>query len=410
MKRPFVAIPFALLALAACGSDSGPNGPSSILGAVSVSAGAGGTCAVGGSGGLACWGELPNGTTLDTATTGPDILGATTVTTPIDIIAIALSRFPDGNSGCLVGSDHATYCWGFLINTDVSASLGTGIQALAGATSASSVAISQSQLCVTRTDNLVRCYGAFYGGARGTDSVDLSDAGPGFSLTPTGLHPSLEAFGTALGQQSGCALRTDSLIACWGTRHRGQLGGAVGDTVQDCSFYAPSWCQPGPATIAGGNKYRQVASYYDHVCATRISGGVDCWGRKFGSPDPAPWSATCATASDCVNTPTAVTLPASAVRVVVGWEHACALVTTGDVYCWGDNTYGQLGRAGAASATPVLVSGGFTFTTLSAGLFHTCAVEAGTGAVGCWGRNDSGQLGDGTTTDRDHPVAVVVAE
>ena len=410
MKRPSLLVPFALVLLAACGKDSGPSGPPSILGAVSVSAGAGGTCAVGSAGGLACWGELPNGTPQDTSATGPDALGAVNVTTPIDVIALGLSRLPDGNSGCLVGSDRATYCWGILMDKDQSVSLGTGIQALAGATAAASVAVSQSALCVTRTDNQVRCYGAFYGGLRGTDSVDLSDAGPGFSLTPTGLSPTLLAFGTTLGQQSGCAIRTDSLVACWGARHRGQLGGALGDTLQDCSSAAPAWCQPGPALVAGGTKYRQVASYYDHVCATRISGDVDCWGRKFGAPEPATWDATCATASDCVNTPTPVVLPATALRVVVGWEHACALLTTQEVYCWGDNSRGQLGRSGPSSSTAVKVSGGFAFSALSAGLYHTCAVEAGTGAVGCWGANDQGQLGDGTTTDRDRPVAVVVAE
>jgi alpha-tubulin suppressor-like RCC1 family protein len=99
-----------------------------------------------------------------------------------------------------------------------------------------------------------------------------------------------------------------------------------------------------------------------------------------------------------------------ALRVAVGEDHVCALLQNGDVYCWGDNTFGQLGRAGAASATPVKVSGGFVFTSLSAGRAHTCAVEAGSGAIGCWGSNNSGQLGDGTTTDRDHPVAVVAAE
>ncbi|HEX7918339.1 MAG TPA: hypothetical protein VF454_03000, partial [Gemmatimonadales bacterium] len=93
-----------------------------------------------------------------------------------------------------------------------------------------------------------------------------------------------------------------------------------------------------------------------------------------------------------------------------GSDHACALLTSGAAYCWGSNSAGQLGRAGASSATPVAVAGGFVFSTLSAGAEHTCGLELGTGAVGCWGANYAGQLGDGTTTDRDHPVAVVVAQ
>jgi hypothetical protein len=397
--------------LAACSSSDPSHGPPSVLGAVSVASGSAGSCAVGGAGGLVCWGALPDGTPGDTSTTGADVLGATAVSVPIDLIGIALGRPTSAsNSGCMVGSDHVTYCWGHLNSSTAEVSLGAGISALSGGGSASSVAMDIATLCVTRTDNAVRCYGGFYGGGRGTDSVTLGDAGPGFTLTANGLHPAQAAFGTALGYQFGCAIRTDSLVACWGTRHRGQLGGAVADSVQDCSSIAPAWCQPGAAAVAGGIKYRQVSAQLDHACATRIDGGVDCWGRKVGTPIPGASLETCASASDCVATPTAVTLPGAALRVVVGSDHACALLTTGDVYCWGDNGHGQLGRPGAASLTPVKVGGGFIFSTISAGVDHTCAVEAGSGAIGCWGRNSSGQLGDGTTTDRDHPVAVVLAQ
>ena len=410
MRRVIPSLALAAL-LAACGGDGGPSSPPVVVGAISVSSGDNGTCAVGGAGGLACWGAVPDGTPEDTALVGADLLGATTIAVPIDLIAIALARDPfGGNSGCVVGSDHQVYCWGNLFDGDIGVGLGAGPTALAGATGAGSVAVDRSTLCITRTDRAVRCFGAFVGGGRGTDSVDVSDAGPHFSLTATGLSPAQAAFGTALGFQSGCAIRTDSLVACWGTRHRGQLGGAVADSTQDCGAASPPWCQRGPAVVAGGQKYRQVATQVDHVCGTRISGGVDCWGRVFGASTVGGWLTPCVSAADCVNTPTPVTLPGTAIRVVVGGEHACALLSSGAVYCWGDNSHGQLGRPGASSATPVLVSGGIVFVTLSAGVTHTCGIEAGTGAVGCWGENGAGQLGDGTTTDRDHPVAVVVAQ
>ena len=410
MKSIHSTLAFLLLA-AACSSDNGPSGPPVLLGALTVASGSAGSCAVGGGGGLVCWGALPDGTAGDTSANGADVLGAVAVSVPIDITAIALGRPTDGgNTGCVVGSDDATYCWGDLIDASGEVSLGAGITALPGGGAAASVAVDITALCITRTDNAARCFGGFYGGGRGTDSVDVGASGPGFSLVANGLSPAQAVFGTAMGYQFGCGIRTDSLVACWGTRHRGQLGGAVADSVQDCSTIAPAWCQPGPATVAGGAKYRQVSAQFDHACATRFDGGVDCWGRKFGTPDPGTWTASCATPADCVNLPTAVTLPGNAIRVVVGADHACALLSTGAVYCWGGNAHGQLGRPGAASATPVAVNGGVTFTTISAGPDHTCGVEAGTGAVGCWGANGTGQLGDGTTTDRSTPVAVVGAE
>jgi alpha-tubulin suppressor-like RCC1 family protein len=54
----------------------------------------------------------------------------------------------------------------------------------------------------------------------------------------------------------------------------------------------------------------------------------------------------------------------------------------------------------------VQVVGGLSFATISAGIGYTCALTTG-GAAYCWGYNASGQLGDGTTTERDSPVAVL---
>jgi len=410
---PLVLI--ATVALAGCSSDNGPSGPPTVTGAIAISAGQDGTCAIGASGGLACWGSVPDGTPQDTSSTDafPDSYGATVIDMPASLIAVALQRtLVSGNSGCAISSDRKTYCWGSLLSGDDIQPIGVGVTEIAGASSASSVAMEWSAFCVTRTDNKVRCFGSFFGGARGSDSVDVSDAGPGFSMVASGLSPVQNVIGTSLGHMSGCALRTDSLVACWGTRHRGQLGGAVADSTQDCSQWAPAWCQRGPAVVAGGTKYRQISAQLDHVCATRIDGGVDCWGRKFGAATTTvgDWKSTCATASDCQNTPTAVAVPGTVIRVSVGMEHACALVSGGDIYCWGDNSRGQLGRPGASSATPVKVSGGFAFQTLSAGQMHTCGVETGSGAIGCWGANWAGQLGDGTTEDSDVPVAVVAAQ
>lgn len=392
-----------VLFLAACSSTSDRSGPHVVVGVAGIAAGGLETCAVGGTGALACWGAVPDGVAIDTTVDAfPISLGARTVVTAAPLNAIALSKSLFSPTGCVVAETGQTYCWGALVvDADISLPLGTGLTALAGATSASSVAIDVGHLCVTRTDNLVRCYGEFLGGARGTDSVDLS-TDPAANLTANGLSPSLSAFGTAQGQYFGCALRTDSLVACWGARDHGQTGGAASDTVQNCGAPAAPWCQRGPGLILGGTKYRQLSAGADHACATRFTGEVDCWGTPVGGP-------SCASAAACA-TPTQVVLPGAAVRVVVGSSHACALLTTGAAYCWGDNTLGQLGRTGASSATPVAVAGGYLFVNLSAGADHTCGIEAGSGAVGCWGANDRGQLGDGTLVNKDRPVAVVLAQ
>jgi alpha-tubulin suppressor-like RCC1 family protein len=85
----------------------------------------------------------------------------------------------------------------------------------------------------------------------------------------------------------------------------------------------------------------------------------------------------------------------------------------GVIYCWGDNSSGQLGNGTmTSSSVPVLVVNQFPWNgTLSAGSNHTCAVDVEVGFVGilvnkCWGDNSSGQLGNGTTTNSTIPASV----
>ncbi len=77
-------------------------------------------------------------------------------------------------------------------------------------------------------------------------------------------------------------------------------------------------------------------------------------------------------------------------------DQDCAVTTGGAAYCWGQNAAGELGDGtGMASATPVAVAGGLTWTSVSTGYFHTCGVTEG-GVAYCWGDNGAGQLGTGT--------------
>lgn len=81
--------------------------------------------------------------------------------------------------------------------------------------------------------------------------------------------------------------------------------------------------------------------------------------------------------------------------VSVGGAHACALTTGRQAYCWGDDSFGQLGdNRSVNSTTPIPVTGGRTFSAIAAGDAHTCGITGG--QILCWGRNNSGQLGNGS--------------
>jgi alpha-tubulin suppressor-like RCC1 family protein len=203
-----------------------------------------------------------------------------------------------------------------------------------------------------------------------------------------------------------CALATNGLLGCTGSNSRGQLGdGSHSDQI-------------GVYQIVGGidSLYSAAVTGGQHTCAFPRYNPADsantkrprCWG------DNSSGQLGRGTVSLEGLTVVPVTMPSTSVRfdstsLVAGVAHTCALTTAGDAYCWGANGYGQLGGASALvrDSVPMLVTGGYVFSKLYAGEYHTCGITT-TGTAYCWGRNTSGQLGDGTTTDATSPVAAAV--
>lgn len=96
-------------------------------------------------------------------------------------------------------------------------------------------------------------------------------------------------------------------------------------------------------------------------------------------------------------------------------QYSCALDTNGNAYCWGYNSFGQLGdgtTVNRSKPTPVIMPPGTRFTSISTGREHTTAISSD-GKVYAWGRNNYGQIGDGTVgnnIERFIPTSVSLPE
>ena len=132
------------------------------------------------------------------------------------------------------------------------------------------------------------------------------------------------------------------------------------------------------------------------LCARFATGEVSCWRDGYGDEvfpaEPAP-----------------VPGLRDVVEVAAGDHHVCARRSDGTVWCWGDNDVGQLGAGKYGTyqpekggwkgeARPLRVVGLGGATHIALGFGHSCAIVS-SGEVFCWGYNHEDQLGTGVKLD-----------
>jgi alpha-tubulin suppressor-like RCC1 family protein len=183
-------------------------------------------------------------------------------------------------------------------------------------------------------------------------------------------------------------------VRCWGQNAFGQLGN--GSTVASLT----------PVVVSGLSDVKQVVISWGAACALTNGGSVYCWGRNSRG------SLGLGNTTD-YNTPQLVPDLSNAQMLSASqhWEGSfCALLTGGELKCWGANELGQLGIAGsttqrnsptnitvgAAGITPIQIKGHNAFHCV---LFSDDSMQ-------CVGNNTLGHLGIGTTSNRSAYVWV----
>lgn len=153
-------------------------------------------------------------------------------------------------------------------------------------------------------------------------------------------------------------------------------------------------------TASGCDDAISVKAGTAHSCALRQSGEVVCFGdNRFGQLGDGTTNPRL--------TPVAVVGLSDAVEISLGAHHSCARRQSGEVVCWGHNDYGQVGNFSALTqSSPGAVPNLSDAVEISLGDGHSCARRA-SGAVVCWGWNLDGQLGNGTNDNAAIPEAVM---
>lgn len=180
------------------------------------------------------------------------------------------------------------------------------------------------------------------------------------------------------GYSHACARLTTATTKCWGDNSAGELG-VTGITKADSPVASPASSLHG---LTAGNRF---------TCGITDTGGARCWGTNDrGQLGVGPQTGTVQT--DPLDVPG---LGSGVVSIRASGTFACALRADGTVWCWGQNSSGQLGDGTrSAQEGPVQVTGLAAARQISVGAAHACAVTT-SDALFCWGDSYYGQLGTG---------------
>jgi alpha-tubulin suppressor-like RCC1 family protein len=381
----------------------------------------------------------------------------TELTDTITILERWLSISAGAAHTCAIASDSSAYCWG----AGQTGALGGGrpldspIPARVlglGNLKFLTISAGQDNTCGIIAEGVPYCWGLGTLGRLGDG--DLSERNQ-FTPTPVAGGPAVELVSAG---KATCATAKSSPALCWGGNSDLQLGvDSSNPFLPALDLCTPSQdirCSVTPRAVNSTSTTPTSYSWIDvggeHTCgiSAPAPGRAFCWGRAalghssitesqtpvavFGDHDFESISAgghhTCGVSDfqvycwgvgssgqlgDGTATP-------SMTPVAVTGNHRFRLVSGGDrytcgltddspslAYCWGLGSSGQLGNGSVGTATsPVAVSGGLRFSSLSSGDFHACGV-ADNGAAYCWGNNARGQLGDPAAGDQSlAPVRV----
>ncbi len=268
----------------------------------------------------------------------------------------------------------------------------------------------ERHFCTRMSDGTVRCWGDDSKGSLGVDpdagasDPGVGDAGDaGTPWVPKPVTGLTDASQLSAGGTTTCAVVTDGNVRCWGGNDKGQLGLAVDPPVSDTKAH------PAPTPVARPGPASRVDVGQVTACAVLASGEVWCWGDNAQRQLARLTTTT-------IGGPGKAALGAfDVVRTTAGTATGFGVTDTGEIVSWGA-VAGTAGVVGARVASlspderPLAIGLGpassFSVTSTTSNRAHACAVVKGD--VYCWGSSSMGSLGTGLADPSPKPRRVNV--
>ena len=269
----------------------------------------------------------------------------------------------------------------------------------------------------------VECWGQNEYAQLGNDYYDDGEAVGDYSnqgVDVEGLDVKIEQIHA--GEWHSCAKDIDGAVYCWGyndTPFRNQLTELAESDDAPCGDGERVPCAMEMTNLSGAANVIGTGGL--HTCAEIEPGHIECFGHNG-------WDGTLGTGTDDIyTTPQVMDFVGNSQAGIEQFDggpmNSCYIDGDGDLFCWGNNIFGQIGNGERAEdpeddvfypmkvevdIEPPIVDmavGGVWDEGSGVGLTisgHVCAVESG-GAVKCWGHNRYSQLAAETTTESGDP-------
>lgn len=352
---------------------------------VSLALGSDHTCALMSDGTVTCWGKNNQGQ----LGAPPESVAQSATPLPVPGVEGAVEVVAAHELSCALIDGGTVRCWGRNNESQLGAG-DAGVTsmptptAVLDLTDATGLWAANANVCARRRNGQLLCWGHNANG-----QVVFGQGGSVDVPTPIADLPDAGVVQVAIAHETICALVDDGQVWCWGNNGEGVIG--------DGTFGVPRR----PTRVPSLSGVTELVAGR-HVCAALDGGSVLCWGPnakgELGIGD----------AGTPVPTPTPVAGMTHASRLTAAEEVSCA-IRNGDetVFCWGDNSYGQLGTLAAPSSAVRVAVPGTAFSQLRTGGYHSCGLTS-VGTVWCWGQNNFGELGLGQVTTSNVTVPSLV--